>query len=293
MKLFLLVACFNRVETTLANLRTLFEVFDRIRSVELRVFLVDDASPDRTGDAVRRAFPQVEVIDGTGSLWWNRSMCLAYRKARAAGPCDAYLLFNDDVSLDTEGVSTCLDTFRQFNLESPSIVVGPTLAPDRQSTTFSAYLRPSAFRPLKLARLLPNGSPRIADTFNGNFVLVPQPLMDALGGPDPKFHQQFADLDMGFCAKRLGGRVVLCGQHVGVCAIGAPRLPSRSFRKRAAELFGPPTPVSDYIHFVFKHSAWPFAIALGVRYTVLRALDVLRPRARSPVFGPTRPKEIE
>jgi GT2 family glycosyltransferase len=262
-------------------------------STDLRVFLVDDASPDKTGDAVRAAFPEVEVIDGTGGLWWNGSMCLAYRKAKSAGPCDAYLLFNDDVSLDAEGVSKCLETFRKFNLASPTIVVGPTLSPDRQTTTFSAYIRSSPFRPLNLARLLPNGSPRIADTFNGNFVLVPHRLMDALGGPDPKYFQQFADLDMGFSAKRLGGQVVLCGQHVGVCALGPPKLPPKSFRIRVAQLFGPPTPVSDYVHFVFKHAAWPVATALSVRYTVLRVVDVLYPRASSPVSGTKTPRVIE
>jgi GT2 family glycosyltransferase len=291
LRVLLLVVCFDRVGVTLRNLRQLFDVFDKMPSVDLKVFLVDDASPDGTGDAVRSAFPQIEVINGSGHLWWNGGMCAAYDVAKSSGPSDAYLLFNDDLWLEPDGVAKCLETFRHFNLERPTIVVGPTLSADRKTTTFSAYIRSSPFRPLNLARLLPNGAPRFADTFNGNFVLVPKALMDKLGGPDPQFHQHFGDLDLGFRAQRLGAPIVLCGQHVGVCDVDAPR--PLSFRRRLAGLFGPPTPLSDYAHFVFNHAAWPVAAVLSVRFAVFRILNVLVPKAKSPVTGPMRPREIE
>src|SRR5215469_2793644 len=62
-----LVACYNRVALTLRCLTSLFETFEH-QDATLEIFLVDDGSPDKTGEIVKQRFPQVHVITGTGSL---------------------------------------------------------------------------------------------------------------------------------------------------------------------------------------------------------------------------------
>src|SRR4051794_16275211 len=99
MRLAVLITCFNRVETTLRGLRKLIEALDTIANLGFEVFLVDDKSPDGTGAVVKAAFPSITVIVGTGDLFWNRGMCLAFQSAQTRGPFDCYLLFNDDVEL--------------------------------------------------------------------------------------------------------------------------------------------------------------------------------------------------
>ena len=88
------MTCYNRAETTLRCLRLLSA---QKCNADLTVFLVDDASPDRTGERVLNEFPQVHVILGTGSLYWTKGMNLAWKTA--GDGYDAYLWLNDDVEL--------------------------------------------------------------------------------------------------------------------------------------------------------------------------------------------------
>src|SRR4051812_46438313 len=90
-----LITCFNRRETTLACLRSLGRQALPAGYV-LRVFLTDDGSSDGTGDAVRREFPDVTVLQGDGKLYWVGGTMMAWN---AAQPADFYLWLNDDVRL--------------------------------------------------------------------------------------------------------------------------------------------------------------------------------------------------
>ncbi len=65
------------------------------------VFLVDDGCTDGTGDRVLELPLATTVIKGSGSLYWNRGMALAYDSARSSKKkFDAYMLYNDDVLLN-------------------------------------------------------------------------------------------------------------------------------------------------------------------------------------------------
>ena len=94
MKISVLLTCHNRKEKTLICLRKLFE--QDVRNVEFDVFLVDDGCTDGTAEAVREEFPKIHIIQGDGSLFWNRGMCLAWEEARKNGAHDAVLWLNDD-----------------------------------------------------------------------------------------------------------------------------------------------------------------------------------------------------
>ena len=43
----------------------------RVDGVVLEAFVLDDASSDGTGAAVAERFPEVTLLRGTGSLYWN------------------------------------------------------------------------------------------------------------------------------------------------------------------------------------------------------------------------------
>ena len=66
MKIAVLMTCFNRVNTTLACLERLFAQM-LPEGYSFDVWLVDDASPDKTGAKVKSAYPQANVVQSPGN----------------------------------------------------------------------------------------------------------------------------------------------------------------------------------------------------------------------------------
>ena len=96
-KVAVLLTCHNRVEKTLKCLSKLFgQQVDE--SVKVTVYLVDDGSTDGTGIAVKDRYPDINVIYGDGSLFWNGGMHQAFAEALKVG-FDYYLWLNDDTNL--------------------------------------------------------------------------------------------------------------------------------------------------------------------------------------------------
>ena len=63
MQLAVLLTCFNRKATTL---RCLEQLNKQNITASMDVFLCDDGSTDGTSDAIKKLFPQVYIIKGSG-----------------------------------------------------------------------------------------------------------------------------------------------------------------------------------------------------------------------------------
>jgi GT2 family glycosyltransferase len=277
MRVAVLITCFNRAPITLRGLTFLFEAIGAQVIASFEVFLVDDASPDRTGALVKERFPLVHVIKGTGALFWNRGMCRAYAHAKAAGPFDAYLLFNDDVELMRSAVKELLTAYLQLNKAAPSVVSGPMCSRLTDETTYGGFSIVKKFRPATFERVCPNGTLQECDTFNGNFVLVPARSMDDLGGLDPIYHHSYGDIDLGLGLRRRNCKTYLLPGHIGYCEAETTRhLPP--FRKRFRAMFVAPNPLSDQIHLTYKRYAWPLATVIALGQIIKRFSAVLFPQ---------------
>jgi len=69
MKIFVVLTCFNRRETTLEFLRCMGRQILPC-GVDLGYVLVDDGCTDGTSEAVRKEFPGLEIVKGDGTLYW-------------------------------------------------------------------------------------------------------------------------------------------------------------------------------------------------------------------------------
>src|SRR5580700_8623826 len=92
-----LMTSFNRREVTLKSVAALFQQ-RKAEGVQFTVFLVNDGSTDGTDEAVHSRFPDVRVLQGDGTLFWNGGMRMAFETA-ARESFDAYLFLNDDTFL--------------------------------------------------------------------------------------------------------------------------------------------------------------------------------------------------
>jgi GT2 family glycosyltransferase len=119
-KVALVAPVFNRRETTLRSLRSLSKV--RTNGLEDRIFIVDDGSTDGTADAIRSLFPEVELIEGNGSLHYAAGTNRGIERALEWQP-DFIVTMNDDAVFHDR----FLEKLVSAAVEHPRSIVGALL----------------------------------------------------------------------------------------------------------------------------------------------------------------------
>ena len=170
------LTCFNRKPMTLACLSAL-HASAKEANVELQMIVVDDASSDGTAAAVRAAFPQVEVIDGSGALFWNRGMHQGYGVAMQR-PADYYLWINDDSHLVPDAIGRLLRQSVQLRQAhgQPVIVVGAMAERGSGRITYGGRVAGSSLRRFNYRMVWSPTEPIRCDVIEGNCVLIPRRL---------------------------------------------------------------------------------------------------------------------
>ena len=193
----ILMTCHNRVAMTMARLKRLFAAAAHLERCSSKVFLVNDGCTDGTGERARAVFPQIQVIQGDGTLYWARGMALAWKTAAAECDWDGYLWLNDDAALNKDALQRLLAAN-----DGESIVVGD-LANAKGEIVYGL---------------------RAGGLFTGNCVLVPRKVYERLGMICGAYSHAWADSDYAQRAKKVGVKIV-SGGVVGH-AEGHPNRPS-------------------------------------------------------------------
>lgn len=255
----------DRRPLTLACLRSYFA--QDAPDLQLSAVLVDDGSHDGTGQAVTAAFPAVEVIQGTGDLFWARGMALAEAHAVKSGP-DYLLWLNDDVRLNPDALRRLLAAATAAGGGSRWLVAGAVQDPGTGLTSYGG-LRRRDWHPLRYALVPPLDVPTTVDTVHGNVLLVPRETYRLLGGIDGGFAHSYADNDYGLRLRGLGGENLLAAGHVGSCApndiIGASLDPSLPLRDRWRFLHSHKgRPLGSQVRYLRRHGGlcWPVFAAV-------------------------------
>lgn len=218
MRLGAILTCHNRKAKTLACLAALYRCARPV-DVALEVFLVDDGSTDGTGEAVAREFPEVTVLRGDGSLFWNGGMRVAF-DAAAARSVDAMLWLNDDTLLSADALTVMLAASRTVSQRGGpgAIVVGAVSDPVTGELTYGGLTRKDRWKQTTFS-LVPRSDVVVeCETLNGNCVLVPAAVYRTIGNLESQFSHGLGDLDYGLRARAAGIRVWAAPGFVGVCA---------------------------------------------------------------------------
>jgi len=191
-KLAILLTCHNRREKTLICLRSLYNCYLPDNYI-FDVFLVDDGSTDGTSEAVKETYPSVNVISGSGNLYWNRGMFLAWETAAKASEYDFYLWLNDDTFLFNTAIQQLIRCSQQT--KNKQIIVGATQSALDNAITYSGFLKQKKI-------VEPSGTLQHCDYFNGNIVLIPSKVYNLLGNLDNHFQHALGDFDYGLRAAK-------------------------------------------------------------------------------------------
>ena len=203
----ILLTVHNRREKTLRCLHNLFgqEVPE---GFETDVFLTDDGCTDGTPEAIRAQYPQVHIVQGDGTLFWNRGMYKAWEAAAKAKDYDFYLWLNDDTFVYPDLYKNLLSASKKNG--DKTIIVGATQSSDHKHATYGGRLSNNAIP-------VPNGETVEANYFNGNIVLIPKFIFKAVGNLDFYFTHSKGDFDYGLRAKRKGIKIIQVGKYLGEC----------------------------------------------------------------------------
>ncbi|NEQ47619.1 MAG: glycosyltransferase family 2 protein [Leptolyngbya sp. SIOISBB] len=174
---FILIPVHNRRETTVACLEKLQTTGDLER---FQIVVIDDGSTDGTGEAIAQNYPQVNVLQGDGNLWWTgaikKGMKYAYERN-----ADFVIWLNDDCEFSEQTI-TNLVGFCYQNSES---VIGCEVR-DKQSGLFVSYGgQQKTWKGFRLIQTSP-GQITHCDALCGNIVCIPRKLIDVIGYPNAK-----------------------------------------------------------------------------------------------------------
>jgi len=220
----------NRRDDTLACLASL-EGQAGPDAVDRRVILVDNGSSDGTVDAVRAAFPAVEVITLPENRGYAAGVNVGIRHALAGG-ADWTLLVNNDTDAEPDTLGRLLAAAQDptAGLITPTIyyyddpsVVWPS-AGWRRKLTLAAF--DTTARP-------PSRHPYDVEWTTGCWLLVRRAVWESVGLFDERFGVYFEDHDLCLRVRAAGWRIL----HV----------PGATARHRVAQSTGTGTPQQMYL----------------------------------------------
>lgn len=209
MKYLFLTTVFNRCEQTIASLTTLNEACSKLH-LNAKFVIVDDNSTDGTLSEIKRLFPEVDVVQGSGSLFWAGGMRQGFSHISAEGyEYDFLVAFNDDIILSIPALTKFFAA-----LKTEEILVGAFLS-SRGELTYGGR-RQTGFWPLNFGAVSSGDLGGYVDVANFNFVAIPQSLLKKINFIDDYFIHNGADFDFSLRARKAGFRIKMFDEPIGM-----------------------------------------------------------------------------
>ena len=190
-------------------------------NIKFDIYVVDDGSTDGTSKEIALHFPDINVIKGSGELYWAGGMRLAWETALNKDcQYDSFLLLNDDVIL-SENFFTDLLRTHEYCLEhyhQPGIYVSSTKNFMNSEITYGGSLIKHKGIRITSIRINPGDVPLPCSMVNANILMVTMPVVKTIGILDSKYIHQFADYDYSLTASKKGIPVLVCPGFGGWCA---------------------------------------------------------------------------
>lgn len=260
-----LLTCHNRKAKTLSCLTSLFA--QQFTDLSLDVWLVDDGCTDGTAEAVRAQFPAVQLISGSGHLFWNGGMRLSWQKALETKP-EFFLWLNDDVTLLQDAVGRLVACADQQQCAGTPVgaVVGTMQDPQSQRLSYGGRRAAYPWLPLAIGAVVaPQQQALSCDYVNGNLCLVPAAAVEKIGILSERFTHSMGDFDYSIRLRRAGLHLWIAPGLFGACALnpvkGSIKDPAIPLSVRVGWMHKPTKcpPLAEWLYFIRVHGGpfWP------------------------------------
>jgi len=211
----------------------------------VRITIVDDGCMDGTGEAVRENFPEVNVVQGTGDLWYTAGTNLGVHAALKHKP-DYILCINDDSIFDENCVRRMIECAERH----PRSVVGALLLLwDTPHRVFQVAQRWDTWKGgwqhwmQQTVWTVPDSAWEV-ELIVGNCILYPAAVFEACGLLNPRVSAQYGDAEFTTRLRKCGWRLlieprarVFCqpnAKHVSITTNPISKQFELLFRKRSS-----------------------------------------------------------
>jgi GT2 family glycosyltransferase len=98
---YILIPVYNRIEKTIKCLDSIYKQHYK----KIQVIVIDDGSEDNTKSIIQERYPKVEILNGTGSLFWTGAVSFGVNYILSiCAKNDWVLLVNNDVQLANHSI---------------------------------------------------------------------------------------------------------------------------------------------------------------------------------------------
>jgi len=201
-----LMTVHNRKTTTLHCLDCLFTQ-QLPAGFQMDVYLTDDGCTDGTAEAIRLKYPQVNIIEGDGTLYWNEGTYKAWEEA-SKKDSDFYLWLNDDTVLYKNAIMELIHA--SLAKDDKAIITGVLQSTDHSAATYGGRTKDNQIP-------YPQGHLVKVYLFNGNIVWIPRQVFLRLGNLDSHYKHKGGDYDYGMRARKAGVTIYQVGRFLGEC----------------------------------------------------------------------------
>lgn len=280
-----LATCHNRKAKTLLSLRDLHQQELR-KEIILQHTIVDDGSTDGTSEVISEIFPRVEIIYGTGNLFWAGGMRLGWEESIQEKKFDFLFVYNDDARFEASALEKLLktsDDFLKAHGPAPLAIAGAFTDHSLTRSTYGGVILKHNWNPFSFTHTPPSSTKyKIVDSLNMNGALINKDALTKVGFLSSFFVHGGADFEFGLKLRRQGGFVLLSPGYIGTCdkntdsqtskdldltllqgfrrLIGPKELPPRqrfSYCRRYAPILWPAFWIYPYLsYFVKRLSSW-------------------------------------
>lgn len=250
-----LLTCYNRKDKTIAFLRSLYKQSSFLK-LNADVYLLDDASTDGTATAVSSEFASINIITGTGNLYWAGGMRTIWKYAIDRNDYDLFLLFNDDVLLTEGSIEKLMHTY-EHTQRNGVVLIGSTISPTSEKLSYGGHclykLDRAAYFIVK-----PDDNKAIpCHLGNANVFLVDSFTVNKTGIFSEAYTHYLADFDYTLSAVKNDIEVLLAPGYYGYCEDdhGDNWLTgSYSLKQRISYLYNVKgLAYKEYLHYIKKH----------------------------------------
>ncbi len=215
MKIAALSCSYNRIKITSRFLKSIVNQ-EMPDGHSMDIYLLDDNSPDGTGDYVELHFPTVHLERGSGSLFWAGGMRTLWKRIMDKQKYDFYLLLNDDVVLKPGAIKELIAAHSLSN-HNENIIMGTVLDTSGKFITYgglkltnrltgnAVFLRPDATQL------------QACEIGNANIMLVDKGAVNRIGILSEQYTHGIADYDYTLTGVKNGVKVWVAPGYYGYC----------------------------------------------------------------------------